>query len=95
MFIKFSHSVRDVLLTVRRGPRRARVAFGSSSSSTSSGSSPGGGADPERPGAPRLFGARRGDSSPGAAARALGSAPRLGDPDSRPSQRVPRRRPRA
>lgn len=75
--------------SVRRGPRQARVAVGSSRGSSSS---PGGGTDLECPGAPRHPRARCGGRTR-VAARALGSAPRLRDPDSRLSQRVPRRRP--
>lgn len=81
--------MRDVLLTVRRGPRQARVVVGGSSGS----SGPSGGVGPECPDADRRRAVQNGGSRP--AARVLSSAPRLGDPDSRPSQPVPGRRPRA
>lgn len=71
-------------IIVRRGPRQTQVVVGGSSSSGSGGSGPSGGVGPECPDADRCRAVQNGGSRP--AARVLSSAPRLGDPDSRPSQ---------
>lgn len=87
-------ALQKFLELVRRGPRQARVVVGGSSSSGSNGSSgPSGSVGPECPDADRRRAVQNGGSR--RAARVLSSAPRLGDPDSRPSQPVPGRRPRA